>query len=149
MRQLIPVAAILGGCAYHPGTLHDRTGEWPPTRTTTACLDLAFARHDRADTPGAVIAYRIGNRCDHRVVVDLASIRAVGRDGASREVALAPHDPRHELRPLQLAALWSGEAEIAYGSEPVDSLCIDVAGIDRDARGGEPERWVCFARREP
>jgi hypothetical protein len=140
---------LLSACSYHPGSFRDWTGTWPQTHTTTACLDVALARRDRSDTADSVIAYRIGNRCDQPVVVDLASVRAVGRDAQGNERALVAFDPRHELRPLALNALWSGKAEIAYdgGGAMLESVCLDLSRIEPDRVGDG--RWMCLAKEAP
>lgn len=140
---------LLSCCAYHPGSFEDRTGIWPSTRATTSCLDLALARRDRPDVADTVIAYRIGNRCERKVVVDLASVLVIGRDRDGNQHALAAVDPRHELRPIELHALWSGTADIAYaaGDTPLESVCLDISRIDHEHIG--EARWMCIAKETP
>jgi hypothetical protein len=81
-------------------------------------------------------------------VVDLASVRAVARDRAGREVPLIAFDPRGELGPHTLNAMWFGRAAIAYRGDdvPIDSICVDVGGIDRSAVA--TERWLCLAKEQ-
>ena len=137
---------LAAGCSYHAGSFRDRAGAWPGTTTTVGCIDVAVATADEAGIAGSVVAYAIGNRCAHRVVVDLGAVRAVARDIDGREVTLAAYDPRGELRPLPLNANWSGRARIAYRGDDatVTSICVDVGGIDRSAVTGD--RWICTAK---
>ena len=113
---------------------------------TSGCLDLAVASSEEADVNDPVVAYSLGNRCDHRLEVDLATIRVVGRDASGHENKLVAFDPRGELQPTTLNALWSGRAKISYRGAPVGltSICVDVGSVDRDA--AYAERWVCVAK---
>ena len=135
------VLAGLSACSYQPGSFRDRAGKWPGTATTLGCIDVAVASGD-----DDAIAYSVGNRCEHRVVVDLASVRAVARDIHGREVPLVADDPRRELRPLALGAMWSGHAQIAYRGDVASStsICVDVGRVDRSVAASE--RWICIAK---
>lgn len=115
---------------------------------TVGCIDVAVSNGDELGIPDPIVAYAIGNRCEHRAVVDLAAVRAVARDTLGLEVALAPYDPRGELRALPLNAKWSGQARIAYrGDETtITSICVDVGGIDRSV--ALTERWICIAKEQ-
>src|SRR5258706_2436290 len=141
MRSLI-AAALCAGCAYHPGSFDALTGVFPHTRDTVGCVDIGVGC-GRTDH-GAVVAYAFGNRCDRSVVLDLATVRVVGRDADGHERPLAVFDPREEIRPLPLAARWFGEEQIAYNdaeTAPIVTVCVDIGGID--ASQARAERWVC------
>src|SRR5438128_2718082 len=86
------LAAILAAsCSYQAGSFRDHTGAWPGTSATVGCIDVAVANADEAGVTGSVVAYAIGNRCEHRVVVDLTAVRVVARDIDGREVAQAAY----------------------------------------------------------
>src|SRR3989442_11745414 len=91
---------VLPACAYSAGSLRDVGGSWPGVRATQGCVDIAVARGDRDDASGPVVRYAIGNRCESRVDVDLATAHVVARDPSGRDIELAPVDPRGELRRL-------------------------------------------------
>ncbi len=146
---LIGLVAFASACSYHPNSFRDRQTAWPGVGTTVGCIDIAVASSAEPDLAEPVVAYGIGNRCDHRVVVDLASVRVIARDRDGREVLLAPYDPRGELRPQVMSALWSGHARIAYAADDalVASICVDVGRVDRGAT--PTERWICVAKERP
>jgi hypothetical protein len=134
--------SLVAGCGYHPGSFTDRQGTSPGAHTTLGCIDLAVSRADDSEA-GPLIDYFVGNRCDHRVTVDLAHVRVIARSDTGADVSLAAYDPRNELIPRLLNAQWSGRARIEYrAAEPVASVCVDVGGIEH-ARA--PEQWVCMA----
>lgn len=144
MLRTAAAAAFLAGCSYQPGSFAHGVGygrTFVGQRATIGCLDVAVAR--RADYEHhAVLAYRFGNRCNQPVRVDLAGLAVIGRLADGREVALAPHDPALELRPLRLDGRIAGGEAIAYPApEPVVQICVDAASIVR----GQPARWMCFA----
>jgi hypothetical protein len=130
--------ACLAGCAYHPGSF-TRYGEpFDGQRVTAGCLDLAIARrHD----PDAVISYQFGNRCTDPAIVDLANAHVVGRTSDGKEVALAPYDPKHAVRALELDGRWTGKEVLAYPSEvALVQVCVDAASIAH-----RPDaQWICF-----
>jgi hypothetical protein len=141
MRRLV-TTTLIAGCAYRPGSFTDFSGPFPHTRTTVGCVDIGvgFGRTDH----GAVVAYELGNRCDRSVVLDLATVRVVGRDADGRERPLSPFDPRDEIHPVPLPARWWGGEQIAYNdteTTPLVTVCVDVGGID--ASQPRAERWVC------
>jgi len=127
--------ANVAACAYAPHSYSNLGTPFPGERFTTACLDISIARAEDPRAQGAVVQYTFGNRCAHAVVVDLATLRVSG-DGA----LLRAFDPRHELRPLAIDAYWQGSELIEY-SGTAAAVCVEVSGIQADARG--PERWVC------
>jgi hypothetical protein len=136
MRRLV---VIVAACSYR-GTLP----AWG-THVAFPCVDLAVAEAHDARARDPVIAYAFGNRCDHRVTIDFTSLRVVARDVGGREVALAPYDPRHEIRPLPLPGRMQGSERIEYDApEPIAiaQLCVDVG---RFAPGDGGERWTCIA----
>src|SRR5262249_44714816 len=115
---------------------------FPGKHVELGCVDLAVAQVERPDAPGTVVQYTFGNRCDHRVGVDLATVSARGRTASGVELPLTAFDPRGELRPLDMIARWAGRELSAYrGAEPVVAICVDVGGVDRTI--ARRERWVC------
>ena len=125
-----------------PGSFGSFTGAFPHVRDTVGCVDVGvgFGRSDH----GAVVAYEFGNRCDRGVLLDLATVRVVGRDADGHERPLAPFDPRGEIRVLPLAARWWGGEQIAYydaETVPIVRVCVDIGGIDRSQP--RAEHWVC------
>lgn len=144
MRPSTLLPVLCAGCFYQPGSYRALGTPFVGKRVELACLDLAVAQTEDAEALGRVVSYSFGNRCWHEISVDLASIRAVGRYADGVRV-LHPYDPHHELRPLQLDALWKGNEEIEYlaedGSVPSE-MCVDVGGVDRT--GDRQETWVCF-----
>jgi hypothetical protein len=135
---------ILAGCskAYQPGSFAEGRADFSGEKVQVGCLDLAISRRpDMGDA--AVLDYQFGNRCNHGALVDLARVRVVGRAIDGTERPLAPHDPRHELRPLELDARTIGLEAIAYPAQtPTAQVCVDVASIVHE----RPARWICFAR---
>jgi len=116
-------------------------GDFTGQRRTVGCLDVAVATVREASLRGRALQYTFANRCDSAVVVDLAAVRAVGRDRGAGEVPLRLRDPRAEVRPIALEARMVGLEMLEY--EPVDalygwsandrlfaSLCVDVAHIE-------------------
>ena len=86
------LALLAGGCAYEAGTYRSAFADFAGQRATIDCLDIAVGRAADSIARGALVQISFGNRCDHRVTVDLVSMRAVAH-GAT----LAPYDPRGEL----------------------------------------------------
>jgi hypothetical protein len=142
-ERAVWVALALGGCAYQPGGV----ARYPGVQVTLGCVELAVAEVAPAPVPGKVIAYTFGNRCEHAVTLDLGAARVVGRDALGREVALAPRDPRHEIRPLPLVGLWWGSEQLEYrepgGGMPVAlvSVCVDVGALVPGV--AVTPRWAC------
>ena len=135
-RLYVLAIPIASACAYAPGSFSSPTSSFPGARTTAGCLDIAAALTSTTPEHGRVVSYTIGNRCDSVAVVDFAAVRA-RVDG----VALAPFDPRHELRPLRMEARTVITEQIEYRRiDPNQGLCIDVGHIDGSASG---ERWLC------
>lgn len=139
----------IAGCSYHPGSFRDREGPWSGTRVSSGCLDLAVSSTEVIDG-SPVIAYSVGNRCDHKIDIDLGRLHVVARDSHGVATPLVAFDPRGELGPTELNALWSGHAQIAYRGAPVQSTAICVAVDDTygDAASSRlvDERWVCIAK---
>lgn len=147
MPRTVLLTSALVGCAYQPGSFMHGSGPeavFAGERVTVGCLDVAVAR--RLDhEAGAVLQYRFGNRCNRPVQVDLRSAAVIGRFADGKEVALAPYDPRFEMRPLRLDGRLSGGEAIAYPTpQPVTQICVDAATI----AGAQPARWMCFATRD-
>lgn len=140
----VVVAAMIAACAYRPGSYTAPAREFAGQRTSVGCLDLAVDR--RADLgSSAVIGYTFGNRCDRPAVVDLAWVQVIGRTADGAEIALAPFDPKGELRPLKLDGRTTGTEAIAYPAPAaLGQVCIDVASIAQT----QPASWMCFGNPE-
>lgn len=118
---------LLGGCAtpYRPGTLPHQVGD---------CLDLDAALGERAEAVGAVVVIRLGNRCDHSALVDLARVRVVARDAGGMITELTAFDPRVEIGPRRIDAFGGGEEWIEYGpAMPSAALEVDLGGVAGEA----------------
>jgi hypothetical protein len=167
MRSSV-VALALAACAYQPGSYRVpwtsqlpeaelpafEPYDFPRQRVTLGCVDFALGRDDWWTTmaTGPVIEYAFGNRCEHRVALDLGSVRVVARDRAGNAHELRAYDPHGELRPLPLIATGSGVERIEYRdaaltrADDLPELCADVARVvDTGARG---PRWLCTAVRQ-
>jgi hypothetical protein len=142
MRAIAVVC--LAGCAYHPGSFSQHANPFDGERVTVGCLDLGIARRHDLDPKAAVVSYEFGNRCAEPAVVDLARASVVGRTVDGQEVALAPYDPKGEVRSLELDGRWAGKEVLAYPSEtPLVEVCVDAASIAHRAGA----QWVCFGER--
>jgi hypothetical protein len=141
-RAAFGCALALGACAYGPGSFHYTTKTFPGQRVTLGCLDLSIDRRADLTDHAAVIEYDFGNRCREPAVVDLATVRVVGRTESGFEVALAPFDPKGEIGVLRIDGRLAGGEAIAYPSGlPLAQVCVDIATIAHAA----PARWVCLA----
>jgi hypothetical protein len=146
MRRCVVLASFLG-CAYHPDAFTGGPSyRFPAARATLGCVDVAVGRADQAYTTGPVVEYGFGNRCDHRVPVDLATVRVIAREPDGRDRALVAYDPRRELATLPITAHGYGRERIEY-RDPIDdrpiagAICVDVGGVD--ATLGHVPRWLC------
>lgn len=148
LRQgLAVVCGIVVGpsCAYEPGSFDYSIHRFPGAHATVGCFDVAVER--QADLPlGPVLGYDVANRCDHPQLIDFRALNVVGRDPAGREVALAPYDPRRELRPIALDGRTCGKEALAYrATAPVAQLCVDVAPLAHlTGVGLIAPTWRCF-----
>jgi hypothetical protein len=135
---------LLGGCFYAPNSYHGALTSFAGKRVPLGCLDVAVTLTDDARAPGPIVQYSFGNRCTHETVVDLAAVRVVAYSDTGVATPVHPRDPKHELRPLGLDALWMGDERISYEGAPAgdDVLCIDVGSIAH-----EPAQWVCLGAR--
>lgn len=131
----LALLAVVSACAYAPHSYSNLGTPFPGERFATACLDVSIARAEDPRAQGAVVQYTFGNRCAHAVTVDLATLRVTG-DGE----LLRAFDPRGEIRPLAIDAYWQGKELIEYSANAA-SVCVEVSGIEADARGAE--RWIC------
>ncbi len=141
MRRAVPLLA-LAGCFYKPQSFADLDA-FPGKRVTLPCLDLAvtLTDDDRAKND-PIVEYTFGNRCTHDAIVDLASVRAIGRfpDGTAR--ALTAYDPRHELHALPIDGWWHGKERIQYTGGAVSVICIEVGHVERSPAARD--HWVCL-----
>jgi hypothetical protein len=134
MRAVL-VSLVLAGCVYSPGSFHGPLAAFPGKRIALGCIDLAVTLTDDRLAPGPIVEYSFGNRCMHAATVDLSAVRAVV-DGH----AVQAFDPRHELKPLRLDALWMGDERIAYrGATTGNVICLDVGPLAQ-----QPSQWVCL-----
>jgi len=114
---------VLGGCLapYRAGTLAHPVGD---------CLDVEALIGARSEAVGPVLVIRLGNRCDHSAVVDLASLRVVARDAHGIAVELTAFDPRAEIRPHRIDAFGGGEEWIEYApAGPYAELEVDIGRV--------------------
>jgi len=126
---------VAAGCMhYEPGSFGGAR-PWPGGRVALSCLDLAVEVYRSGQVTGAVVAYRFGNHCTRDTIVDLTAARVVAWDTSGRELRLAPYDPRHEIRPLALPALTSGEERIEYNGDFAERdlarVCVYLEAMDR------------------
>ena len=142
MRSVLLAAAALAACGYHPGSFKYPHAQALGQRATIGCLDVSVGLRQQSER-GAVVAYDFANRCDHPSVVDLASVRVVGRTYDGRLVPLPAYDPHREVRALPLDGRSTGHEAIAYVAKDaprVAQICVDAPAI---AHQGGP--WMCFA----
>jgi len=142
----IAALALLAGCfTYDPGSFisPDTDRLWHGTHVALSCLDIAVSIQPDGRAP--IVIYRFGNRCEHGVTVDLGAARVTAHARDRREVALTAYDPRHEIRPLALPPLTTGEEHIEYSRDiAVDDradVCVDVTAVDRS--GSAAAARVC------
>ena len=130
--------ALVTGCAYDAGTFRTLGLEFDGQPLTLGCLDLSVGRARDSFAQGALVSFTFGNRCEHRVTVDLVGVRAVAH-GAT----LTPWDPRAELAVATLPARSVGQEVFEYrGARPDEPICVDVGGITHDVP--RVEKWVCL-----
>lgn len=138
-------ALLLIGCAYKAGALAKAKPEegFTGRYATVGCLDIAIDRKaDRGSS--AVLGFEVGNRCDDKVVIDLAFAHVIGRTADGVEVALAADDPEL-LQPLALDGRAVGEEAVAYASrDQLGQVCVDVASLANE----KPAQWMCFGNTE-
>jgi hypothetical protein len=142
----LPNAPVLSICAAAaPGSAR------PPSSTSRPpyrCREPTVPRAVHATVvssagraPG-MVSYQFGNRCAVPAVVDLARAGR-RRTIEGQEVALAPYDPKGEVRPLELDGRWTGKEVLAYPTDvALAQVCVDAASIAH--RVGS--QWVCFGR---
>jgi hypothetical protein len=145
MRAFVMAGVVLSGCAYQPGSFHSAMQSFVGEQATIGCLDLAIDRRPDLPSGDAVISYAFGNRCDHPVIVDLATASVVGRTAEGKELQLAAYDPRHEISMLRIDGRAVGTEAISYVSDSaLREICVDAASIARAA----PVQWMCLASRQ-
>jgi hypothetical protein len=118
-------AALLlavAGClpVYEAGTL-------PVAARAIGCLDAGLVTTTRPEATGPVVVVYFGNRCDHRVEVDLSRLRVVASSVDGRTVALEVYDPDREIGPRRLDARGLGGEWLEFHGLPVDQIAwLDV-----------------------
>jgi hypothetical protein len=119
---------------------------WAGTHVTLGCLDVAVASTtDEAVPDKPVVRFGFGNRCEHRVTIDIAAVRVIAIDTHGREVTLVPLDPRHEIHRGAIRELVDGVERIAYDGisrAEMMHLCIDVGPLEPEAKLAA--RVLCF-----
>jgi hypothetical protein len=143
MRAFASVSVVVAACAYQPGSFHAVSRPFTGEQATIDCLDVAIER--RTERPNeTVLGYSFGNRCDHPVLVDLASVAVVGHTREGRELQLMAYDPLHEVRAVWLDGRAIGGEAIAYPSDaPIGEICVDAAMIIH----APASHWLCLASR--
>jgi len=128
----------LTGCAYDAGTFRGPGQEFDGQQLTLGCLDLAVGRGRDSFAQGALVSFAFGNRCDHKVTIDLVHVRAV-----AHRATLAIWDPRNELEIATLPARSIGQEVFEYrGARADEPICVEVGGVDADIP--RVEKWVCL-----
>jgi hypothetical protein len=141
MRAFASVFGFLAACAYQPGSFHSVTRPFSGQQATIDCLDLSVERRVDRQTE-AVLGFSFGNRCDHPVLVDLASVAVVGRTREGRELQLIAYDPLHEVRAIWLDGRAVGSEALAYPTDaPLGEICVDAASIIH----APASHWLCLA----
>jgi hypothetical protein len=141
MRAAISLL-VLAGCFYAPNSYHGAVSAFSGKRVPLGCIDLAVGLTDDERAPGTIVEYSFGNSCLHAVTVDLSAVRAIVYNDATPTGEVHPYDPKHELKPLRLDALWYGRERISYQGAAGDVICLDVGPI-----AGQPSQWVCLGAR--
>lgn len=141
------VLVSLVGCGYNQGAFDAAgIGAHPPARVQLGCLDIGVGLHDRSSARAPTLRVGLGNGCDHRIRIDLASIRAEGRDGRGNRVALAPY-PAEWMNARELGARWHARELITYapiGDAPpvLREVCFDVGKVNT---AHVVDHWLCLA----
>lgn len=143
-RGLLVLGLALCACGTQSSSLRARSGG---ERATVGCLDVAVAAHRDAAIRHAV-EVQFANRCDRAVLVDFTALRAEGRGDGGHRFAMLIHDPRGEIRPLELEARTTGREVLEVTSDRAAPsparMCLDVGRIAGSPDG--PPRWLCAAR---
>jgi hypothetical protein len=150
---LFAVLALLAACgseAYDPDP-QTPLGLAAGQARTLGCVDLAVAlgSDPRLPPSSLLLSLRGGNRCAHPEPLDVAAMSLVGRDARGARWLLFVSDPRGEIVPMHLDASTRFTENIELASNaPADALvsvCIQLAGVARDAPDARPEP-ICFRR---
>ncbi|HEX4423452.1 MAG TPA: hypothetical protein VH165_36335 [Kofleriaceae bacterium] len=123
----------LAGCfpTYQPGS-------FPVAAEPLGCLDVAVLATRRPEAAGPVAVVYLGNRCDHRVAIDLTRLTVVGGSDDGAQVAMIAFDPDREIAPRRLDALGVGEEWIEY--HPVVATTAPVSAAPSDITA--PVAWL-------
>jgi hypothetical protein len=144
MRANVAAYLVLAGCAYQPGSFHSVMQEFPGQQATIDCLDLAVERRPDLPNHSGVVRFAFGNRCDHPVIVDLASAAIVGRTEDGQEIPLTAYDPRHEIQLMRIDGRAVGRETLAFPADTtINEICIDAATIAH----GSSAQWMCLDSR--
>ena len=138
------LSVFLAACGgtYEPATLSANT---PDGNRTVGCLDVAVDGHSDPQAAGPVAKITVGNRCNTAVVVDYRAIRATVRYRDGHIGRSEVYDPNYSLRPVTLDARRQGWEAFEYHPTRVsehsrvpETLCLDLAGLDRDQPALQP-----------
>ena len=130
------LALNLIGCAapYSPGAL--LRGDAAPFAAAFGCLELQAVPERVCPAPNVVIAYTMGNRCEHPTCFDISEMRAVAYQPEGERVELTAYDPRQELRRACLDGRAQVTERIVYVSEPlvtwpVATVCLNFSRLEQ------------------
>lgn len=139
----------LAGCSYRGGFEMAGVGPHPPVRTQLGCLDLGVGMHHITSASAPVLRYGFGNRCDHRIRLELASLNVVGRAADGTAIPLVARDGGW-LGPRDLGARWFAREVIRYQPavgplRKLHEVCIEVGRLHGPVTG---DRWLCVSMGE-
>ncbi len=143
LALLSMVAAGFGCRSYQPGSFTAAGSPFPGSKVTLECFDVAVAANVDEIAAGSVARFSIANRCDHATVVDFTQLRAHAR-GESGWHAVAPNDPRGELRPAVLEARSVATEFLEFPATSA-TICFELSGLAGVAPS--PETRVCLQSR--
>lgn len=115
MRAAV-LSVALTACAYRPGSFSHFRQDFPGQRTTVGCLDIAVERRPDLTGGGTVLAYELGNRCDHPALVDFTQGQVRARTYRGEDLTLVAYDPEGQLdRDDWMAGVYLGVHSRAFG----------------------------------
>jgi hypothetical protein len=142
MRRAVAVYAFaLAGC--YAGDYSTLTKPFVGTRASVGCIDVAVALTEDQTAPGPIVAYQFGNHCFHQAMIDFTAVSVVATTHDGTKLELQAHDPRGEIKPMQIDAWTAGDERIAYDTTgQVDQVCVDLGRFDGNRDAGP--YWKCM-----
>jgi hypothetical protein len=146
---LIGLAASACCQGYRARSFESISLSFEGERRTIGCIDVAVAGREVPAAEGPVAQLTFGNGCDAAVLLDLASIQAIGVLADGRRVPLALRDPDAQVVPARIEARNAAREAFEYvPPEPgatLAALCLDLSRIDAEvgAIGGDHANEVC------